>query len=65
MIKINVLYGKLFDAEWQKKTFKDETSCMEWCRKNSENIGCINDYRTGYRPIGHFEIMDAINGKSN
>ena len=65
MIKIKVLYGRLFYCEWQKKTFKDETSCIEWCRKNSEKIGCINDYRTGFRSISHFEIRDAINGKSN
>lgn len=65
MIKIKVLYGTMFDSEWQKKTFNDETSCIEWCRKNSEKIGCINDYRTGFQPISHFEIMDAINGKSN
>lgn len=63
MIKIKVLYGSLFDSEWQTKTFKDETSCMEWCRRNSEKIACINDYRTKFQPISHFEIMDAINGK--
>lgn len=55
----------MFHTEWQNKTFNDETSCIEWCRKNSEKIGCINDYRTGFQPISHFEIMDAINGKSN
>ncbi len=65
MIKIEVLYGSLFDSQWQTKTFKDETSCMEWCRRNSEKIGRINDYRTGFQPISHFEIIDAIRGKSN
>lgn len=65
MIKIKVLYGELFNSEWQKKTFNDEISCIEWCRRNSKKIGCINDYRTGFQSISHFEIMDAINGKSN
>lgn len=65
MIKIKVLYGSLFDTEWQNKTFKDEASCIKWCRKNSEKIACINEYRTGFQPIGYFEIMAAINGKSN
>ena len=65
MIKIKVMYGTLFNTEWQDKTFKDETSCIEWCRRNSNKIGCINDYRTGFKPIGHFEIMDAIRGIAN
>ena len=65
MIKIKVLYGKSFDSEWQDKTFQDETKAIEWCRKNYAKIACINDYRTVYQPISHFEIMDAIRGKAN
>ncbi len=65
MIKIKVLFSQLFNSEWQDKSFKDENAAMEWCRRNSAKIGCINDYRTGFKPISHFEIMDAIRGKAN
>lgn len=65
MIKIKVLYGTPLDTKWQDKTFKNETSCIEWCRRNSGKICCINDYRTFFEPIGLFEIMDAIRGISN
>lgn len=65
MVKIKVLFGEVMNCSWQDKTFKDETSCIEWCRKNAKKIACINDYRTGFAPISHFEIMDAIRGVSN
>lgn len=65
MVKVKVLFGELFNTTWQDKTFKDETQCIEWCRRNYAKIGCINDYRTGFKPINHFEIKDAINGKEN
>ena len=65
MIKVKVLYGELLNTSWQDKSFKDENAAIEWCRKNYRNIGCINDYRTGFEPISHFEIMDALNGKEN
>ena len=65
MIKFKVLFGRMFETEWQDKSFKDEIKAIEWCRKNYSKIGCINDYRTGFQPISHFEIMDAINGKAN
>ena len=65
MIKIKVLYGSLFNTEWQDKSFKDEMSCIEWCRKNAAKIVCINDYRTFNQPISHFEIMNAIRGIAN
>ena len=58
MVKIKVMFGTLFNTTWQDKTFKDENSCVEWCRKNSAKIGCINDYRTGFQPISHFDIID-------
>ena len=65
MITINVMYGKLFNTTWQTKTFKDELSAVEWCRKHYEKIGCINDYRTGFKPISHYDIIDAIRGVEN
>ena len=46
------------------ESFKDEMSCIEWCRRNHSKIGAINDYRTFGESISHFEIMDAINGKT-
>ncbi len=64
MIKVKVLFGELFNTEWQTKSFKDENAAMEWCRRNASKIGCINDYRTGFKPISHFEIMDALRGHS-
>lgn len=65
MIKVRILYGKLFASEWQDKTFKDENAAIEWCRRNHEKIGCINDYRTNHQQISHFEIMDALRGVEN
>lgn len=62
---VDIMYGTFFNTEWQKKKFKDEISAMEWCRRHFENIGCINNYRTGFQPISHFEIMDALRGKEN
>ena len=49
---------------WQTKTFADELSAIEWCRKNYLKIGVINNYRTLGLPISHFDIIDAIRGVS-
>lgn len=57
-------FGLMQQSEWQEKTFKDEMSCIEWCRRNHSKIGAINDYRTFGEFVSHFDIMDAINGKS-
>lgn len=65
MIKLKVMFGELFNTEWQTKSFEDETKAIEWCRRNYKKIGCINNYRTGFQPISHFDIMDAIKGKEN
>lgn len=65
MIKLEILYGELFNSSWQTKSFKDETAAIEWCRRNAAKIGCINDYRTFFRPVSHFEVMDAIRGVAN
>jgi hypothetical protein len=51
-------------SEWQEKTFKDEMTCIEWCRRNHSKIGAINEYRTFGEPVFLFEIMDAIRGKA-
>lgn len=66
-VKISVDYyptgfGIMKESSWQDKTFKDEMSAIEWCRKNYKNIGVINNYRTLGQQISHFEIMDAIRG---
>jgi hypothetical protein len=63
-VKLKILYGKLFDSEWQDKTFSTEMDAVEWCRRNYEKIFCINDYRTSGQLLPHFEILDAINGVS-
>lgn len=61
MIKINIFYGTLFNnMSWQTKSFKDETSAIEWCIKHYEKIGNINGYATGFKPMRHFDIMHAI-----
>lgn len=65
MVKITVMYGKPFETTWQEKSFKDKNACVEWCRRNSEKIGCINNYRTGFRPISHYDVEDAIRGVDN
>ena len=66
-VKINVEFypngfGLGKNHQWQKKTFADELSAIEWCRQNYKKIGVINDYRTLGRPVSHFEIMDAFRG---
>lgn len=65
MVKITVLFGDFLNTTYQEKTFKDEEACIEWCRRNHQKIGCINDYRTGFRPVSHFEIIGAIRGATN
>ena len=66
MVEVKILYGSnAFDTTWQTKKFKDETSCIEWCRLHHKNICCINDYRTVFQPISHFDIMDALRGVAN
>ena len=65
MIKLFIMYGEIMNTSWQKKSFKDEVSAIEWCRRNYKNIGCINNYRTNFQPISHYEIIDAIRGIEN
>ena len=65
MVKLNVKYGEFMHSEWQVKTFRDEYVAMEWCRRNYKKIQCINDYRTFYQPISHFDVMSAIEGVCN
>lgn len=49
---------------FQKKTFKDETSAMEWCRRNYKKIARMNNFWTGGKEISHWDVMDALNGRS-
>ena len=65
MLKVKILFGKPFEMSWQEKSFKDENAAIEWCRRNSSKIGCINNYRTVFQNISHFEIMDALRGVEN
>lgn len=62
MIKLEILYGELFNSSWQTKSFKDEAAAIEWCRRNANRIICINNYRTCLKPISHYQVMDAIRG---
>ena len=55
-------FGIMKPNEWQKKSFKDGYAAMEWCRRNSAKIGCLNDFRTFGEPISHFDVLGAING---
>lgn len=64
-MKVKILFGKPFNMTWQDKSFKDENAVIEWCRRNADKIGCINDYRTNFKKLSHFEIMDALRGISN
>lgn len=58
-------FSLLGEYSIQEKSFVDEIKCIEWCRRNHEKIGCINNYRTSGRHVSHFEIMDAIRGVEN
>ena len=46
----------------QLKTFKDETDCIAWCRKNDTNIMSINGILTGRNKLSHFDIKDCLEG---
>lgn len=71
MIKLNVTWLKdpnrlIFgEQEIQEKSFKDETSAIEWIRKNSAHVMAIGDvfftlHLMNKIPLNHFEIMNAI-----
>lgn len=65
-IKLKVKFGKsIFNSSWQDKTFADFDSAIIWCRRNSDKIFCINDFRTFGKPISHWDVMAAIGGLSN
>lgn len=57
------------EVEWkergnfQTKTFKDQTACMQWCRVNCENIYSINGITTYGQRLSHFDIMDCLSGR--
>lgn len=46
----------------QLKTFKDELSCIAWCRNNAENIMSINGIPTGRNKLSHFDVKDCLEG---
>lgn len=69
-VKLNIWFfkdgfGVMKTSEWQEKAFKDAYAAIEWCRRNYQKIGCINEYRTFGQPISHFDVMSAIDGVSN
>ena len=55
-------FGLMKPNEYQDKTFQNAYALMEWCRRNYQKIGAINDYRTFGQQMSHYDIMDAING---
>lgn len=57
---ISISWKKLGNE--QSKSFKDNASCIEWCRKNYENIYSINGIITMGRKLSHFDVMDCLNG---
>ena len=64
MIKVNIGWGKDYMSyDLQEKTFKDEMSAVEWCRKNYQKIQHINFHTTLGQQISHFEIMDYLRDK--
>ena len=65
MIKATIMYGTLGACTWQEKSFRNETIAIEWCRRNAEKIGCINNYRTSFKLLTPFEIVDALRGRQN
>lgn len=62
MVIIEVMYGEPGNTNIQTKKFKDVGSCIEWCRRHYKNIDRINDLRTYFQQISHYEIIDAIRG---
>ena len=50
----------LFNLESETKRFKDENTCIEWCRKNHKNIFSINGHPTLRKQVDHFMLMDIL-----
>ena len=58
MITVKIAWKTIDNV--QDKSFKDEISCIEWCRKNHENIMSINGHYTFGELLSHFDIMDIL-----
>lgn len=65
MIKVNIQYGEFPNTTLQTKSFKDENAAIEWCRRNYKKIFSINDYRTFFQPISHFDVIHGLRGVAN
>lgn len=68
-MKLCIGFIKDTGVELQEKTFKDEISAIEWCRKNCNKIDSINGLIypkwMGISPAEFwtsFKIADAIRG---
>ena len=57
-------FGVMKPNSYQEKTFKNFESLVTWCRNNYQKIGALNDWRTFGQSINHFDIMAALEGKS-
>ncbi len=57
--KIKVVFAS--SPEEQLKTFKDEESAMEWCRRNYEKIVAINGIITDGKLVNHYELKNIFN----
>jgi hypothetical protein len=61
MIKVTVLYGdNVLDSSYQEKSFKDETSYVNWCTKNYEKILSINSHQTYQSPVNSFDLLGFL-----
>ena len=63
MLTVMIEFNKNFiknENPIQKKSFKDTTSYIEFCRKNFDKIESINGHLTFGMKQDHFWLMDII-----
>lgn len=63
MITVEIVWMNGIDVlemDHQTKTFKDESSYIEWCRRNSKHIFSINGNVTLGLKVSHFSLIDYL-----
>ena len=63
MLKIKILWGEdLMSSTWQKKSFKDEISALQFIRTHREKIFGVNNrmFYQSCNVVPHFKLIEAI-----
>lgn len=57
MITVKIVWE---GAGEQKKTFDSIPTAVDWCRRNYNHIGWINNYYTGYERVNIFDLAHML-----